>query len=106
FLVAFARASDALACAVAGQKALVAEPWPVEVGPLKVRMALHTGEAALENGDYHGLVLHRASRMLTAAHGGQVLCSQTTAELLRRDLPEDVRLSGLGDYRLQDVPTP
>jgi class 3 adenylate cyclase len=49
-------------------------------------MALHTGDVAIKDGEYHGLALHRASRMLTAAHGGQILVSDATAGLLRRDL--------------------
>jgi predicted ATPase/DNA-binding SARP family transcriptional activator len=106
FVVAFAHARDALACAVAGQQALTAHPWPAGVGALRVRMALHTGDVDLEAGEYHGLVLHRAARMLTAGHGEQILCSEVTASLLRRDLPPDTRLTDLGVYRLRDVPTP
>lgn len=106
FLVAFERASDALACAVAGLQALASASWPSEVGPLQVRMALHTGEVELRDGEYHGLVLHRASRMLTAAHGGQALLSEVTAGLLQGNLPPGVRLSDLGVWRLRDVAEP
>jgi predicted ATPase/DNA-binding SARP family transcriptional activator len=106
FLVAFQSAGKALACAIASQQALAAQSWPEETGPLKVRMALHTGDVEYGDGEYHGLVLHWASRMLTAAHGGQILCSEATAGLLRRDLSENVRLVDLGVYRLRDVPTP
>ncbi len=69
-------------------------------------MALHTGDVEYKNGDYHGLVLPRASRILTAAHGGQILVAEPTAALVRRDLEEGVRLVDLGVYRLRDVPTP
>jgi hypothetical protein len=69
-------------------------------------MALHTGEVELRDGEYHGLVLHRASRMLTAAHGGQVLVSEATAGLLPRNALPDVPLSDLGVFRLRDVPEP
>jgi class 3 adenylate cyclase len=87
FLVAFPGARQALACAVAGQQALAGQEWPRAVGPLKVRMALHTGDVEQSaDGEYHGLVLHRASRMLTAAHGGQILLSEITAGLVRREL--------------------
>src|SRR5262249_12672273 len=92
FLVAFARAGDALACAVAGQRAVAAASWPAEVGALRVRMALDTGDVQPEEGDYHGAVLHRASRVLVAGHGGQILCSEATAALLRRDLEPGVQL--------------
>jgi hypothetical protein len=69
-------------------------------------MALHTGDVAVRDGDYHSLVLHHASRLLMAAHGGQILCSEATAALLRRSLLSDVRLTDLGLYRLRDVPGP
>jgi class 3 adenylate cyclase len=71
FLVTFAHASDALACAVACQRALAKHAWSEEVGALRVRMALHTGEVELKNGEYHGLVLHHTQRMLVAGHGKQ-----------------------------------
>ncbi len=106
FLVAFASAGNALACAIAAQKALSDQEWPEATGKLLVRMALHTGDVEVKEGEYTGIVLHRASRMLTAAHGGQILVSEATAGLLRRELPGEVRLSDLGLYRLRDVPSP
>jgi predicted ATPase/DNA-binding SARP family transcriptional activator/class 3 adenylate cyclase len=106
FLVAFQRAGDALACAVAGQQSLAAHGWPKAVGPLRVRMALHTGDVEPHEGDYHTLVVNHAARILAAGHGGQVLCSEETATLLRRDLPPGVRLTDLGVYRLRDVSMP
>ncbi|MBI2299067.1 MAG: tetratricopeptide repeat protein [Armatimonadetes bacterium] len=69
-------------------------------------MALHTGDVDVKEGEYQGLVLHRASRMLTAGHGGQILVSEATAALLRRDLADGLRLVDLGVYRLRDVATP
>jgi predicted ATPase/DNA-binding SARP family transcriptional activator len=106
FLVAFERAGDALACAVAGQRALAAHPWPEAVGPLQVRMALHTGDVHPQEGDYHSLLLHHAQRMLAAGHGGQILCSEASAGLLRRSLEPDLKLRELGIYRLRDVAMP
>jgi predicted ATPase/DNA-binding SARP family transcriptional activator len=106
FLVAFERAGEALACAAAAQRALAEHPWPEEVGPLPVRMALHTGDVELQEGDYHGLVLHHASRMLAAGHGGQILCSETTAVVAQRQLEPGTRLTDLGVYRLRDIETP
>src|SRR5262249_34122818 len=100
FLVAFDRAGEALACAVAGQPALEKQTWPEAVGPLRVRMALHTGDAQPEAGDYHGPVLNCAHRILVAGHGGQILCSEASAGLLRRELEAGVRLKELGVYRL------
>jgi predicted ATPase/DNA-binding SARP family transcriptional activator len=106
FLVAFERPSDAMRCAIASQCALAEQLWPGEIDSLRVRMALHTGEATPEAGDYHSPTLHRASRLLSAAHGGQILCSETTASLLHRDLPDGVDLHDRGLYRLRDLPTP
>jgi class 3 adenylate cyclase len=81
FFAFFARPSDALAaCTV--QRRLLAEPWPPEVAPIRVRMALHTGEAGLwEGGDYRGVAVNRCARLRSAAHGGQVLLSGATYEL-------------------------
>ena len=78
----FATADQAVAAAIAAQRAIVAEPWG-SVGPLRVRMGLHTGVAEERGGDYYGPVLNRAARLMGVAHGGQVLCSQTTADLVR-----------------------
>src|SRR5262249_3549687 len=110
FVVAFARAGDALACAVACRRALAAHSWPEGIGSLDVRMALHTGDVELEMESYRGLVLHHASRVLIAAHGSQILCSEVTAGLLRRGAlgaaEPEARLTDLGVYRLLDVETP
>src|SRR5262249_15568462 len=81
-------------------------PSSFRLHPLKVRMALHTGDVEVEDGGYRGLTLHRAARVLNAAHGGQVLCSEATAVLLRRDLEGDLRLRDLGLYRLRGVAAP
>ncbi len=106
FLVAFAGASEALECALAAQKALSQLDCPGDLAAPKVRMALHTGDAELEDGDYRGQTLHRAARVLAAAHGGQTLCSEATFTLLRRDLTAGVRLRDLGVYRLRDIEAP
>ena len=104
FCVAFARATDALTAALEAQRALQAEPWPV--GPLRVRMALHTGEAEERGGDYFGPPLNRCSRVLTAGHGGQVLLSRTSAHIVREALPPGVQLKPLGEHRLRDLTQP
>jgi class 3 adenylate cyclase len=82
----FVRASDAVAAALAGQRALAADEWG-ELGPLRVCMALHTGEADLRDGDYYGPAVNRTARIRTAGHGGQVLLSEATAKLVRGALP-------------------
>src|SRR4029079_7683801 len=73
----FARATDAVAAAAALQQALHVEPWPTPT-PLRVRMALHTGEADLRADDYYGSAVNRCARLRAVAHGGQTLLSQTT----------------------------
>jgi len=87
----FVRASDAVAAALAGQRALGAEDWD-EVGPLRVRMGLHTGEADLRECDYYGSAVNRCARIRAAGHGGQILVSQATAQLVRTALPPDAGL--------------
>src|ERR687894_2645425 len=78
----FARATDAVAAAAALQQALYAEQWPTPT-PLRVRMAVHTGEADLREGDYYGSAVNRCARLRAVAHGGQTLMSLTTEQLVR-----------------------
>ena len=105
FFVAFARATDAVSAAVAVQRALATHPWPEGVA-VRVRMGLHTGEPTLTSEGYVGLDVHRAARIMSAGHGGQVLLSQTTCDLVEQDLPDDVSLRDLGEYRLKDLGRP
>jgi predicted ATPase/class 3 adenylate cyclase/DNA-binding CsgD family transcriptional regulator len=102
FQVAFATASTALAAALAAQRALYTEGWG-PIGTLKVRMALHTGVTEERGDDYVGPDLNRIGRLLNAVHGGQVLLSQTTADLVRDHLPEGVFLRDLGEHTLKDL---
>ena len=102
FCAAFANPGDALAAALAGQRALHAADWG-EVGAIKVRAALHTGVAEAQSGDYLGLPLSRVARLLGAAHGGQTLLSQVTEELVRDHLPAGVSLRDMGERRLKDL---
>ena len=87
FFVAFARATDAVAAAVDAQRALAGHPWPEGV-TVRVRMGLHTGEPQLSSEGYVGLDVHRAARIMSAGHGGQVLLSRTTSDLVEHALPE------------------
>jgi predicted ATPase/class 3 adenylate cyclase len=102
FFVAFATTSDAVSAAVAGQRALAAHRWPGGA-VLRVRMGIHTGEPILVADDYAGLDVHRAARICAAGHGGQVLLSQATRDLLGAELPFGAGLRDLGDYRLKDL---
>jgi AAA ATPase domain len=105
FFVVFARASDAVAAAAHGQRALAGHSWPDGV-ELRVRMGMHTGEPIGDRGGYTGLVVHRAARICAAGHGGQVLLSQATRELLGAELPAGVGLRELGEHRLRDLTHP
>jgi class 3 adenylate cyclase len=98
----FASAHDALAAAVDAQHALGAESWPM-VDPVRVRMGLHSGEAEHRDGDYFGTSTNRAARLMSVAHGGQVLVSLSTAELLSDDVRDGVTLVDLGEHRLRDL---
>lgn len=101
----FSRPRDALAAARAVQHALSGETWPTP-GPIRVRMALHTGEAELRAGDYYGAAVNRCARLREIAHGGQTILSEVTAELARDIMPEDVSLRDLGSHRLRDLVEP
>jgi class 3 adenylate cyclase len=101
----FARATDAVAAAAAIQRALHEESWPPET-PLRVRLALHTGEADLREGDYYGSAINRCARLRAIAHGGQAILSQATEALVRDALPEQVSLQDLGEHRLRDLARP
>src|SRR5215217_2553321 len=103
FCAAFPTGPDALEAALVAQRELFAEAWDEEIGTLRVRMALHTGAAEERDGDYFGPPLNRVARLLSAGHGGQVLLSLTTQELVRDQLPPDVELSYLGEHRLKDL---
>src|SRR6266540_306848 len=101
-LAAFAQAPDALAAALAIQRAVAAEPWELPE-LLQVRMALHSGSTEVRDGDYFGPALNRAARLLAVGHGGQVLLSLATEQLVREHLPPDAALRDLGTHRLKDL---
>lgn len=73
---------------------------------LRIRMGIHTGEAELRDGDYYGSVLNRAARLMSVAHGGQILVSNATAELVREQMPANTTLLALGEHRLKDLTRP
>ncbi|MDQ6852244.1 MAG: adenylate/guanylate cyclase domain-containing protein, partial [Actinomycetota bacterium] len=101
---AFRTAHDAIATAIDAQCALGVERWEPE--PLRARMGIHTGEADVRDGDYYGAALNRAARLMGAAHGGQVLVSLPTAEVLIESLPPGVELADVGEHRLRDLSRP
>src|SRR5258706_3051168 len=105
FFVTFGRALDAVQCAADAQRALAAHTW-LHNKPLHVRMGLHTGEPLIASTGYVGMDVHRAARIGDAAHGEQVLLSQTTRELVLNDLPKGVTIGDLGEPRLKDLKFP
>ena len=105
-VAAFARASDAVAAAIDAQRAFVREAWP-KGAPLRVRMALHTGEALRrDDGNYFGLAVNRCARLRAIAHGGQTVVSRTTRDLSLDRLPKGVALVDLGVQRQGDLGRP
>ena len=105
FFVAFTRARDAVRAAVAAQRELAACAWPGGA-VVRVRMGLHTGEPRVAGDDYVGMDVHRAARICSAAHGGQVVISEATERILAGEPVEGVALQGLGEHRLKDLRHP
>ena len=99
FVIAFARASDAVACALDLQRAPLA--------PIRLRIGVHTGEVRLrDEGNYIGPTINRTARLRDLAHGGQTVLSGATEPLVVDQLPPDVWLSDLGTHPLRDLPRP
>ena len=101
----FSRATDALAAAYAAQVGLGAEPWPAGAR-LTVRFAVHSGESVERARDYVGPAVNRAARLRSVAQGGEVLVSESTAQLAADGLPPGVRLVDLGEVQLRDLDRP
>ena len=106
FCAAFPTAFGALESALAAQRALFSEAWGEETGALRARMALHTGATHERDGDYFGPQVNRVARLLATGHGGQVLLSSSTQELVRDQLPTNSHLRDLGEKHLKDLARP
>ena len=103
---AFATAGTALRAVLDAQLGLLAEAWG-PTGQLRMRAALHTGTAESRDGDYYGPAVNRAARLMSAAHGGQVVVSLATAQLIGDDaVPDGYRLVDLGEHQLRDLSRP
>ena len=102
---AFALAPAAVEAALQGQRSLIAEAWPTPV-PVRVRMALHSGQAEEREGDYFGPPVNRVARILSAGHGGQILLSQAVERLTADRFPEGAALRDLGERSLKDLTQP
>jgi predicted ATPase/class 3 adenylate cyclase len=108
FMVAFGRGTDAVQCALEIQRELAAQAWPPEVGELKVRIGMHAGEPflgydAAGRADYFGPMVNRAARLAAAGHGGQILLSAATRDIVHGALAADVTLTDLGQHRLRGL---
>jgi predicted ATPase/class 3 adenylate cyclase len=105
FFICFASPQQAVAAAADAQRALCACPWP-EDQPVLVRMGLHAGEPVVVGDHYVGIDVHRAARICSAAHGGQVLLSARVLDLVGDRLPAGVAVRDLGKHWLKDLPEP
>ena len=102
FLAVFTNAADAVACATHIQVALRAEPWGLGTG-IPVRVAIHTGQAEFASSHYVGHSLYRCARLMAIGHGGQILISKATEEIVSNALPDEAGLLDLGEHRLRDM---
>jgi predicted ATPase/class 3 adenylate cyclase len=103
FFVVFPSASEAVAAAIEAQRRVSGYEWP-EDAPVRVRMGVHTGEGTLGADNYVGVDVHRAARIASAGHGGQVVVSSATAPLIEH--VEGITMRDLGEHRLKDLPMP
>ena len=105
FFFAFARARDAVSAAADAQRALAVHEW--SEAPITVRMGLHTGEPDVtQAGLYAGLDVHRAARVMSVGHGGQILLSARTTDLVEEELPKGLSVRRIGAYLLKDFDRP
>lgn len=105
FCAAFHTPREALEAAIRAQRSLRSEEWTT-VEPINARMGIHTGTAEHRDGDYFGGTLNRTARIEAAAHGGQILVSQITYELLRDDFLDGIGFKSLGNHRLRNLDRP
>jgi predicted ATPase/class 3 adenylate cyclase len=101
----FVSPAAAVRAAIGAQRALLAEAWPDD-HPVRVRIGLHTGEGHLSGDDYVGIDVHRAARVASAGHGGQILISDATRALIDQALPDGVTIQDLGSHRLKGLASP
>ena len=96
---------DAVTAGVRAQQNLDSDPWP-DTGPLRVRIGIHIGEAQPRAGDFYGPAVNRAARIMSAAHGGQILLSGSIVADVGDRLPGELSLRDLGEHRLKDLAGP
>ena len=105
FFAAFRSPAGAVRAAFTAQRGLAGHDWSPGA-PVRVRMGLHTGDGTLGGDDYVGIDVHRAARIAGAAHGGQILLSDSIRALAEHALPEGASLRDLGQHRLKDIALP
>lgn len=103
FFAVFKETVPAIEAALAIQRALADHAWPDDVA-VRVRTGIHTGRPTLTESGYIGLSVHTAARVCSVAHGGQVVISDQTVRIIRRSMPQGVRVRSLGRYLLQGLP--
>src|SRR5688572_12339726 len=106
YKIAFSDPVAAAKCAIVAQAALNRYPWPSDVGNVSVRMAVHSGEPFMQSGDYFGPPVNRTARMLSAAHGGQILFSEDTLRQIEPHMEAGTRFQDLGSHTLKDLSEP
>lgn len=106
FCAVFTSAVDAVGAAALAQHQIASQQWEGIDGPIRVRMAIHAGPAESRDGDYFGPTLNRISRILAAAHGGQIVLSKAAQESLDTALPSSAALIDLGEHRFRDLVRP
>jgi class 3 adenylate cyclase len=106
YKVAFDDPVSAVRCAVVAQAYLQRFPWPEDVGPLSVRMALHSGRPFLQAGDYFGPPLNRTARILSTTHGGQIVLSEDVMNIVGKEVDAKTEFVDLGYHRLRDLDQP
>jgi predicted ATPase/class 3 adenylate cyclase len=102
----FVEAQKGALAALTAQESLVAEPWSEDIGQLKIRIGVHTGAAVMQDYDYYGPTVNRAARLEGAGHGGQILLSEVTQDIVRDALPPEAELLDLGKHHVRDFPRP
>ena len=101
-MAVFNSPTEALFTAIATQKAMQSEAWQ-DTDPLMIRMGLHTGKAQYRQDDYYGSTVNRAARLMSIGHGGQILLSGATWELVKEDIPEGITVENMGSHTLRGL---
>jgi predicted ATPase/class 3 adenylate cyclase len=105
FFVVFAAVGDAANATLQAQREMAGRSWP-DGESVRVRIGMHTGEPVIHDGGYVGMDVHRAARVASAAHGGQIVLTDSSCRVLQDKVPSGARLLDLGLHRLKDLSQP